>query len=271
MFPIAAGVTDPRSPGGRPASWAATGRSGGTSPAPYDSLNLAGYVGDDEAAVAENRRRLAGVLGLPGERLVVMDSVHGAEVAVVASPGVVPGVDALLTQEPDLAIVALGADCVPIVLIGDDDRTVAVAHCGWRGLVADVLGAVVGAMADHGSGVARAILGPAVCGRCYPVPPERAAEVADAWPGPVSQCGPRDLCRRAAGHRRAARCRRAAGRARRRAGRHRLCRWVHRGGSGALLVPSRRGHRAPGGGGVPPRPCEDGCLMADETPTGMDA
>jgi hypothetical protein len=187
MFPIAAGVVDPRSPGGRPASWAATGRSGGTSRAPYDSLNLAGYVGDDEAAVAENRRRLAGVLGLPGERLVVMDSVHGAEVAVVASPGVVPGVDALLTQEPDLAIVALGADCVPIVLIGDDDRTVAVAHCGWRGLVADVLGAVVGAMADHGSGVARAILGPAVCGRCYPVPPERAAEVADAWPGPVSQ------------------------------------------------------------------------------------
>jgi purine-nucleoside/S-methyl-5'-thioadenosine phosphorylase / adenosine deaminase len=187
MFPIAAGVADPRSPGGRPASWAATGRSGGTSLAPYDSLNLAGYVDDDEAAVAENRRRLAGALGLPGERLVVMDSVHGADVAVVTGPGVVPGVDALLTQEPDLAIVALGADCVPIVLIGDDDRTVAVAHCGWRGLVADVLGAVVGAMADHGSTVALAILGPSVCGRCYPVPPERAAEVAGAWPGPVAE------------------------------------------------------------------------------------
>ena len=137
--------------------------------------------------MAENRRRLAGALGLPGDRLVVMDSVHGAELAVVTRPGVVPGVDALLTQEPDLAIVALGADCVPIVLIGDDDRTVAVAHCGWRGLVADVLGAVVAAMAGHGSGVERVILGPAVCGRCYPVPPERAAEVADAWPGPVSR------------------------------------------------------------------------------------
>jgi YfiH family protein len=186
MFPIAAGVVDPRSPGGRPASWAATGRSGGTSSAPYASLNLAGYVGDADAAVAENRRRLAVALGLPGARLAVMDSVHGADVAVVSSPGVVAGVDALLTQEPDLAIVALGADCVPVVLIGDDDRTVAVAHCGWRGLVADVLGAVVAAMADHGSGVARVILGPAVCGRCYPVPPERAWEVAAAWPGPVA-------------------------------------------------------------------------------------
>lgn len=186
MFPIAAGVTGPRSPGGRPASWAATGRSGGVSAAPYASLNLAGYVGDADTSVAENRRRVAGALGLPGDRLVVMDSVHGADVAVVSRPGVVAGVDALLTQEPDLAIVALGADCVPIVLVGDDDRTVAVAHCGWRGLVADVLGAVVRAMADHGSGVERVILGPSVCGRCYPVPADRADEVADAWPGPVS-------------------------------------------------------------------------------------
>ena len=81
MFPIATGVVDPRSPGGRPASWAATGRSGGVSADPYASLNLAGYVGDADTSVAENRRRLAGALGLPGERLVVMDSVHGAEVS----------------------------------------------------------------------------------------------------------------------------------------------------------------------------------------------
>jgi YfiH family protein len=187
MFPIAAGVIDPVSTGGRPASWAATGRSGGVSAPPYASLNLAGYVGDTARAVAENRRRLARALGVPADRLAVMDSVHGADVAVVAGPGVVVGVDALLTQEPDLVIVALGADCVPIVLVGDDDRTVAVAHCGWRGLVADVLGAVVSAMAAQGSGVDRVILGPAVCGQCYPVPPHRAAEVAEAWPGAVCE------------------------------------------------------------------------------------
>jgi hypothetical protein len=186
MFPIAAGVVDPRSPGGRPASWAATGRSGGVSLAPYDSLNLAGYVGDAQASVDENRSRVARALGLAGDRLAVMDSVHGADVAVVRAPGVVPGVDGLVTQEPGLAIVALGADCVPIVLIGDDDRTVAVAHCGWRGLVADVLGAVIEVMADHGSGVDRVLLGPSVCGRCYPVPPERAQQVAEAWPGAVA-------------------------------------------------------------------------------------
>ena len=57
MFPIAAGVLDPRSPGGRPAPWAATGRSGGVSADPYASLNLAGYVGDADTSVAENRRQ----------------------------------------------------------------------------------------------------------------------------------------------------------------------------------------------------------------------
>jgi polyphenol oxidase len=179
-FPIAAGVVEASKAGGRPSAWAATGRSGGVSPVPFDSLNLAGYVGDDPAAVHENRRRLARALGVPGDRLAVMDSVHGADVAVVTGPGVVPGVDGMVTDEPDLVIVALGADCVPIGLVGDDGRTVGVAHCGWRGLVADVVGAVAAAMQARGSGVAQVIVGPSVCGACYPVPPERAAQVRAA-------------------------------------------------------------------------------------------
>ena len=65
MTPIAAGVVAPRSPGGRPASWAATGRSGGVSIPPYDSLNLAGHVGDDPDAVAVNLVRAGALLG-PG-------------------------------------------------------------------------------------------------------------------------------------------------------------------------------------------------------------
>ena len=35
-------------------------RAGGVSAAPWDSLNLGVAVGDDPAAVAENRRRFAG-------------------------------------------------------------------------------------------------------------------------------------------------------------------------------------------------------------------
>ena len=88
MFPLAGGRILPTAPGGRPVEWAAIGRSGGVSAAPYDSLNLAGYVGDDAGAVAVNRGRVAALLGLPPEAMVVMDSVHGADVALVDAPGV---------------------------------------------------------------------------------------------------------------------------------------------------------------------------------------
>lgn len=170
------GVVAPRETGGRPIRWAATGRSGGVSLAPYDALNLADHVGDDPLAVAANRDRLARALGLDG--LAVMQAVHGAGVAVVTEPGSVPEVDALVTQVPGLGLLALAADCVPLALLGSDGRTVGVAHCGWQGLVADVVGAVVEAMAALGSTVDSAVLGPSICGLCYAVPAERADAVA---------------------------------------------------------------------------------------------
>jgi len=176
VFPIAAGLV--RSTGGRPSSWAATGRSGGVSRPPYDSLNLADYVGDRGDDVLTNRDRLATAVGSSGARTAVMDAVHGAQVATVSGPGVVAGVDGLVTQEPGLAIVALGADCVPLALVGDDGRTIGVAHCGWQGLVVDVVGSILSVLREHGSGVGFAVLGPAVCGTCYPVPPDRAREVS---------------------------------------------------------------------------------------------
>src|SRR5689334_11694627 len=63
--------------------FAVTDRHGGVSAAPYDSLNLATHVGDDPAAVAENRARLTAALGVP---VAWMEQVHGVTVAVVDQP-----------------------------------------------------------------------------------------------------------------------------------------------------------------------------------------
>jgi YfiH family protein len=104
-----------------------------------------------------------------------MAPVHGARVAQVTGPGTTAGVDGLLTRTPGLVLLALGADCVPVGLVGEE--WIGVVHCGWRGLVADAVGAAVRGIAVHGDRVRTAILGPAVCGACYPVPRERADEV----------------------------------------------------------------------------------------------
>lgn len=175
MLPLDAGVLDAASPGGHPVSWVATGRSGGVSLPPFDSLNLADHVGDDPQAVAGNRARCLLHAGI-GE-LAVMEAVHGAAVAEVAVGGSVPGVDALVTRTPGVALLALAADCVPLALADPGAGVIGAVHCGWRGLVAGVVPATLAAMRDLGARRITAVLGPSICGSCYEVPAARIDEV----------------------------------------------------------------------------------------------
>lgn len=161
-------------PGDRPADWAVTGRFGGVSKPPFDTLNLAAHVGDDPISIVANRDLVARSLGLPVGQLVTMGAVHGSGVARVSAPGHWEDVDALVTTDTDLALVAFSADCATIALAGAG--AIGVVHCGWRGLVVDVLGATVNAMRGHTVGDVRAVVGPTICGVCYPVPPTRVAE-----------------------------------------------------------------------------------------------
>ena len=170
------------------ARYAVTDRLGGVSAPPYDELDLGDHVGDDPAAVAENRARVAGALGLAADRLVFMRQVHGTAVSVVTGPQP-PGApavtaDALVTVEADLGLAVLVADCVPVVLAARRSDVVAVAHAGRRGVSGGVVGATVSAMADLGARRDHlvAVVGPAVCGACYEVPPAMADEVATLVP-----------------------------------------------------------------------------------------
>ncbi len=56
-------------------------RQGGVSKGRYASLNLGAHVGDDDAAVLENRRRLKARCDLPAEP-GWLSQVHGTTVAV---------------------------------------------------------------------------------------------------------------------------------------------------------------------------------------------
>ncbi|MFG3103157.1 peptidoglycan editing factor PgeF [Streptomyces sp. NPDC048182] len=164
-----------------------TDRWGGVSAVPYEELNLGGAVGDDADAVLANRERAARSLGADPSRVVWMNQVHGADVAVVDGPWgerPVPEVDAVVTAERGLALAVLTADCVPVLLADPVAGVVGAAHAGRPGLVAGVVPAAVRAMAELGAEPGRIVArtGPAVCGRCYEVPEAMRAEVAAAEP-----------------------------------------------------------------------------------------
>lgn len=109
-----------------------------------------------EPGLTERRRA---VVDLPWTWLT---QVHGADVVTVTRPGEHAGVaaDAAVTAIPGAALAVTTADCVPVVLLADG--AVGVAHAGWKGLVAGVVGATADAMAALGHPPTRAVIGPCV-------------------------------------------------------------------------------------------------------------
>jgi polyphenol oxidase len=161
--------------------WAADGyeiafttRVGGVSEGSYASLNLGRKSGDDVERVDENRRIACAAIGADLEKLALNYQVHSSH--VLRAKAAVRGehADGLWTDEPDLPILAMSADCLPIVLAraGEDKPAVAVLHAGWKGLLAGIVDAGVHAL---GSSTLMAAIGPAIGPCCYEVGEEVAA------------------------------------------------------------------------------------------------
>jgi YfiH family protein len=124
-------------------------------------LNLGAHVGDDPAAVAENRRRLRDGLGLPAEACW-LHQVHGARVLDLdTGAGERPEADASISRQPGAVLGVQVADCLPVLLASRDGRVVGAAHAGWRGMAAGVLEATVRALRVPPAELA-AWLGPAI-------------------------------------------------------------------------------------------------------------
>ena len=159
---------------------AVTLRAGGRSDGPYASFNMGDHVGDDREAVAHNRALLVEALGL-SLAPQWLQQVHGTEVVTARADGVVREGDAAWTDLPGLACAVLTADCLPVVLASADGREVAVAHCGWRGLVSGVLATTVERFAADASSL-RAWLGPAIGPSAFEVGEEVRAAFLAAQP-----------------------------------------------------------------------------------------
>jgi YfiH family protein len=126
-------------------------------------------------------QRMRQVLTALGSEIVAIrwgEQVHGRVVASLAAEAEKPlgGVacvgrcDALISADAGVGLAVWTADCVPILIAGDG--VIAAVHSGWRGSVADILGAVVRRFAvEYGvpAEKLRAILGPAISGPRYEV------------------------------------------------------------------------------------------------------
>lgn len=162
-------------------------RRGGVSSAPYDSFNLGSRVGDSRDSVASNRNRLAAQLQVQPADLVFMEQVHGKSVAVIDRryEADVPMADAMVTTTAGLVLVALAADCAPVILWDEQAFVAAVMHSGRPGTRLNIAAETVRTMVSLGARAdcINALIGPAICGDCYEVPVTMRADVERHAPG----------------------------------------------------------------------------------------
>ncbi|MEX0893440.1 MAG: polyphenol oxidase family protein [Gemmatimonadota bacterium] len=130
--------------------------------------------------------------GMP--RMVHARQVHGTRVLRHEdhTPGLLiqDAADGHHTAAPGILLTVSTADCVPVFLVDEDARAVALLHAGWRGVAGGMLEAGARALAALGGGPEgwRVHFGPAICGPCYEVGPEVHAALGlpePAAPTPV--------------------------------------------------------------------------------------
>ena len=139
-----------------------TDRLGGASSDEYASLNLGDHVGDDLEVVAANRALVSAKFG----STQYMSQVHGNRVAIIEEvTDEVPTADALVTGIPGIALAVMVADCIPLLLKSKD--AVAAVHVGRKGLLNRVAEKAIDVMREISGAEISAIIGPAICGKCY--------------------------------------------------------------------------------------------------------
>ena len=143
-----------------------TARNGGTSTGKYSSLNLGDHVGDSADDVANNREVLRNLLSQVEPRF--MNQVHGNSVVEIDEEPLAPvTADALVTRQVGLPLVVLSADCLPILVEGEN--IVGAIHAGRKGILNGIISNTISKMHALGGKELTATIGPAICGECYEV------------------------------------------------------------------------------------------------------
>lgn len=120
-------------------------RHGGVSDGEFSSLNISLGTADKPENIRENRHRIAQAMGISDERLIFPRQTHQDRIVCVTADALAASkevletqlacTDALITQEKNVCISVISADCVPVLFFDPVQQAIGAAHGGWRGTV----------------------------------------------------------------------------------------------------------------------------------------
>lgn len=166
-----------------------TGRAGGVSKQPFDSLNFGLHVGDNNKLVLENRHRVMQIFKHNIDHMVCCEQVHGNKVLPVTIKHQGCGssdmkswlndTDGMVTNQPGLYMATFYADCIPIFFFDPVKKCVGLAHSGWKGTMGRIAVNTVNLM-EQEFGSKRShievFIGPGIGPCCFEIKADLAAK-----------------------------------------------------------------------------------------------
>ena len=116
-----------------------TCRNGGVSRPPFHSLNFGYHTEDLPANVEGNRSTFSRLFDYEPHQLLTVNQVHGESVLVIDSENYdfthfqTIEADAIVTNQANLLLGIMVADCYPVLLFDAEHQVVAAIHIGWKG------------------------------------------------------------------------------------------------------------------------------------------
>ena len=149
-------------------------KTGGKSKKIYKSLNCGPGSKDNPSDVKKNLQIVKRKIKSSAKNIFLLHQIHGNKFVYINEKSKFkskPKVDAVITNQKNIPIGVLTADCVPILICDERKNLVAAIHAGWKGAYRDIISKVIKFMVKIGSNPRNitAAIGPAISVKNYEV------------------------------------------------------------------------------------------------------
>ena len=148
--------------------------SGGKSKGIYQSLNCGPGSKDLSVNVKKNLEVVKKKISNSAKNIFLLNQIHSNKLVYIDNNYKLtkkPKADAVVTNQKNLPIAVLTADCVPILIYDNKKRIVAAIHAGWKGAFKGIIDKVIKFMVKKGCSLKNitAVIGPSISVKNYEV------------------------------------------------------------------------------------------------------
>ena len=148
--------------------------SGGKSKGIYQSLNCGPGSKDLSVNVKKNLEVVKKKISNSAKNIFLLNQIHSNKLVYIDYNYKLtkkPKADAVITNQKNLPIAVLTADCAPILIYDNKKRIVAAIHAGWKGAFKGIIDKVIKFMVKKGCSLKNitAVIGPSISVKNYEV------------------------------------------------------------------------------------------------------